>query len=180
MSEAKLKIVGTKEFMESILDYPRFMRSTRLYKFLWTTKNLLVSMARKMAPVKSRLLKSRIDGYIEGFGTMSPKIVYGVSNLRNSSGYNYGIAMEEGAKPHFIFPRRKRWLRWSSRGYRGPRVGTPPGVFGPPGLSETFRQFVHHPGNAPRPFIKPQLERVRPRFVAGLLRHLETFIKTGN
>lgn len=45
--------------------------------------------------------------------------------------------VEDGTRPHPIFPRRKKWLRWMDASG-----------------NQHWRKFVNHPGTKPNPFLK--------------------------
>src|SRR6185295_18972585 len=108
----EVTIQGSGDFFKKFNNFKTFLQSGRFRRLLEETKDALLRGARADAPVSKRstgvvsggLLKSRIAGRIEGFGTDHIKIIYGIENLQNASGYNYGFAQEFGAAPHFIFP----------------------------------------------------------------------------
>lgn len=54
---------------------------------------------------------------------------------------SYGAAVEYGAKPHVIRARNAKALHWVNE-------------FG----DDVFRKVVHHPGNAPQPYMRPAFE----------------------
>lgn len=58
-------------------------------------------------------------------------------------GAEYGLAVEEGTRPHVIRPKGKKALYW--KGAKHPVKG------------------VRHPGTAPQPFMRPAAKAVRSR-----------------
>lgn len=63
----------------------------------------------------------------------------------------YAAAIEFGARPHLIVPRHARILAWSSN--RGDyRLS---GSLRKGKSANVFARVVHHPGNAPYPFLMP-------------------------
>jgi hypothetical protein len=71
-------------------------------------------------------------------------------------GVGYAQVVEFGSKPHDIYPRRKKVLRFAtnpnSRRLTGTvRTGATEGV--------VFSKHVRHPGTKPQPFLRPAAER---------------------
>lgn len=56
-----------------------------------------------------------------------------------------------GARPHDIFPSKKKVLRWPKKGFTGPLL---PGGSGGKGRSGwMFAKVIHHPGNRADPYL---------------------------
>lgn len=81
-------------------------------------------------------------------GALTETYVEIKAGAQNNVGY--AGAIEEGARPHVIRPRKARVLAWGgSRTLAGGlRSGSRP---------THFAALVHHPGNKPYPFLKPGL-----------------------
>ena len=62
------------------------------------------------------------------------------------AGAKHASWVENGTKPHFIRPRRKKWLRFEQNG------------------AIRFAKEVRHPGTAPRPFMQRARDKVEPLF----------------
>lgn len=170
MNDYTLSVYGTAQLLARLQSLADFWSSTELQTLLEDTKNSLIRLARKAVPKKSRLLSRKIDGIVENFGSNNPRVRFGIMNLNEAK---YAKYIEEGAPPHSIMPRTKKWLRWTTKGPRGERVSTPPGIVADPGLTQVFRKHVFHPGNKPQPFIGPQINIIRPRFLKALARVLQ-------
>lgn len=56
----------------------------------------------------------------------------------------YAKFVEDGTQAHWIFPRRKKWLRFEQNG------------------AIRFSKGVYHPGTAPRPFMQQARDRAEP------------------
>lgn len=162
-----LSIHGTQQLAARLDAMTDFWTSPELRTMLEDTKNALVRLTRKAVPKNSRVLKGAVDGVIEDFGSKNPRVRWGIMNLQQAK---YAKFVHDGTDPHPIFPRYKQVLRWTTKGHRGERVPTPPGIRVPTGLTEVFRDWVFHPGNKPNPFVTNQLAVIRPRFLMAIAR----------
>lgn len=171
-------VVGANELSQKVQTVKGLLQSNRYRTLLEDTKNVLVALARNDVPRRSSLLYNRISGRVEGFGTDQAKIVYGVIGPVESKIATYGAAQEYGAKPHPIYPNRRKVLVWYSKGFRGEKIMAPGlGVVPPAGATKHVRRWVFHPGNPARPYLRPQLGKVRPRFIMALTRLINETLK---
>lgn len=87
--------------------------------------------ARRYCPVDSGALKESIENHMEGDDII-------VSATGGRDGRTYAAYQELGASPHIIESHGDYPLRNRETG-------------------QVFGRIVHHPGNKPRPFLRPAL-----------------------
>lgn len=95
----------------------------------------------------------------------------------------YAPALEFGSRPHLIFPRQKKALRWAETTVRGAKlVQTRRGLVKAGGrlvrTGARFAAVVHHPGTKGAPFLRTAVTDTLPEIEA-ILRDAVTTI-TGN
>ncbi len=90
----------------------------------------------------SRLYKSHTYGLRASIhsASLSP------THARVSANARYAGYVEEGTRSHFIFPRRKKALRFTQNG------------------AIRFARWVFHPGTKARPFMQEAAKKVEPLF----------------
>lgn len=155
--DIKVTVVGDKKLLRTMNALKGFFRSPELRRTLDDTKNDLLRQARNLAPAASRFLKNlSLSGQVVGFGTPDVKI-------RVGSSARYARYVEEGTRPHKIYPKHKKslfWVEYSNPGNQK-KLGKAGAVF-------TFASEVDHPGTKPQPFMVPAYRIVKPRLLMAL------------
>ena len=167
MAQVEVKLYGTPELLKKMQNVQGFFQNPKLLSILTDAKDAYVLLAQIDVPKRTRFLRSSIHGVVEGFGTTDPRVRVGAGG----AGAGYAKWVEEGTKPHPIFPIRRKWLHWFEDG-SGASVPIPYGVGGTDKYNSRFSKGVQHPGTAAQPFFYKQMRIIGPRLTQALSRLL--------
>lgn len=140
--------------MSCVLDASDVERAIDLFRQIPEKFDRSMRLAMKKAVRDVRERARREHAFVTRTGVLERAIESDVQD-RPLTGYvfvtrdaPYGKYVHEGTKPHAIYPRKKRALRWATGG------------------GFVFAKGVMHPGTEPDPFLKDALESERDNVVA--------------
>lgn len=173
------EIRGLEELRKRLDKLRHVIAGSRMRSLLEGTKNTAVAIARRLVPKRSYRLRNHINGKIEHFGTLEPKIRIGVFGME---GEEYPLVQEFGTKKkdYPIRPSKKYWLWWRTKG-NFQRIFSPYSTTlsgrRSKGVQETFSKGVIHPGVKGSRYIAQSIEQVRPRLLQALRKLLDDELK---
>lgn len=151
MRSFEIKITGAKELSLACKRYPQIARPI-IQRALVGTQAVFAKHTLKNNPIPYRL-----GGLLASF------------RFRSGSGWSrwyptahYAQMVEEGTRPHRIYPKAARALSWKSGG-TGKYVTSASGrrYYKSATSSRAFARYVDHPGTKPQPFMQAILDNSR-------------------
>lgn len=151
MRSFEITITGAKELSLACKRYPQIARPI-IQRALVGTQAVFAKHTLKNNPIPYRL-----GGLLASF------------RFRSGSGWSrwyptahYAQMVEEGTRPHRIYPKQARALSWKSGGV-GKYVTAASGrrYYKSATSSRAFARYVDHPGTKPQPFMQAILDNSR-------------------
>lgn len=150
MKSFEITITGAKELSLACKRYPQIARPI-LNRALVGTGAVFAKHTLKENPIP----------YRTGALLASFRFKSGAGWARWYPTAHYAQMVEEGTRPHRIYPKTARALSWKSGGTAGRYVTSASGrrnyKSGSSG-SRAFARYVNHPGTKPRPFMQAILD----------------------
>lgn len=152
MKTFEMTIKGGKELARAAKQYPRISRPI-IQKAMVAVPALLAKHTLKHNPVPYKtgaLLQSFRQRTTATTAVWFPTV-------------KYARMVEEGTRPHRIYPRNAQALRWPSGGSGGRYVTSASGRrrFQSGNLTFSFAKYVNHTGTRPQPFMQKILDSSR-------------------
>jgi len=171
MQAIEVKVVGDKALIKKLQNLRGFFTSEKLRTVLEESKNLMVTLAMRLAPIgESGMLARTIHGQLKNFGTEDVEIEVG-------SPMQYARFVELSTKRHPIDPVNRRILFWLQYGSTHKSPTKRGSVGDRRDIEKVFRLHVKHPGTKAQPFLRPALRTVYPRTIQAIRRLLNAEIK---